>query len=146
MNKILATLLIGLMLTFGGGIVRAGPLEDAIAAAIAANERGDYATSLRLNLPLARQGNGLAQYYAGMIYLKGEGVPQNNTEAAKWLRLSADQGFSYAQFFLGLMYANGHGVPRNDAEAAKLYRFAAVQGMDGAPERVNDFETAQCGI
>ena len=36
-----------------GGVAVAGPLDDALAA----NERGDYATALRLYRPLAEQGD-----------------------------------------------------------------------------------------
>jgi hypothetical protein len=52
MNKILGTLLIGLMLIGGGGIVRAGPYEDGVEA----YKRGDYATAFRMWQPLAVQG------------------------------------------------------------------------------------------
>ena len=43
MRKILGTMLIGLMLLFSGSIVRAGPLNDGVAA----YDKGDYATALR---------------------------------------------------------------------------------------------------
>jgi hypothetical protein len=49
MRKILGTLLVGMMLSVGGSIMRAGPLEDATGA----SERGDYATALGLLRPLA---------------------------------------------------------------------------------------------
>jgi uncharacterized protein len=89
MNRILAILLIGFVLSVSGGIACAGSLEDSIAA----HERGDYAAALRLVLPLAEQGNAVAQYHLGFMYLKGEGVPENYEEAAKWFRLSAERGF-----------------------------------------------------
>ena len=83
-------LLVALMLTVGGSIVRAGPLEDATAA----DERGDYATALQLLRPLAAQGSAQAQYKLGLMYQAGEGVSQNYAEAAKWFRKAADQGHS----------------------------------------------------
>jgi hypothetical protein len=49
MNKILATMLAGVILTVSGGIVRAKPFEDASAAIV----REDYATIMRLWRPLA---------------------------------------------------------------------------------------------
>jgi TPR repeat protein len=70
MRKILITLLIGLMLTVSGEIVRAGPLEDGIAA----YRSGDYATALRILRPLAEQGNAAAQLNLGSMYAHGQGV------------------------------------------------------------------------
>jgi clan AA aspartic protease (TIGR02281 family) len=102
-----------------------GPFEDATAA----YQRGDYATAYRLVRPLADQGNAGAQISLGLMYSKGEGVPQNYTEAMKWFRLAADQGVPEAQFTLGRMYHDGEGVPLDYAEATKWYRKAADQGF-----------------
>ena len=62
------------------------------------------------------------------MYANGEGVPEDDAEAVRWLRLAADQGHADAQHNLGWMYANGEGVPEDDAEAARWYRLAADQG------------------
>src|SRR5262245_60877855 len=104
--------------------VAAGPREDADAA----YDRGDYATALRLWRPLANQGDADAQFSLGLMYLNGQGVPQNYAEALKWFRLAAEQGRADAQNNFGVMYHNGLGVPQNYAEAAKWYRLAADQG------------------
>ena len=69
MRRILAGVVLSLMLTGG---VAAGPYEDALAA----YDRGDYATALRLMRPLAEQGNARAQFNLGVMYTKGQGVPQ----------------------------------------------------------------------
>ena len=81
---------------------------------------------------LATEGDVAAQFDLGDKYLNGEGVPQDNTEAARWFRLAADQGHARAQASLGFMYGNGDGVPRDDGEAARWYRLAADQGHAGA--------------
>jgi TPR repeat protein len=99
MRNILGPLLIGMTLTFSGGVVRAGPLEDGNAA----YQRGDYATTLRLFQPLAEQGNAFAQYNLGLMYALGQGVQRNDSEAVKWYRLAAGQGFAEAQTYLGFM-------------------------------------------
>ena len=44
----------------------------------------------------AKQGDGYAQYNLGVMYDKGVGVPENNTEAVKWYRKAADQGLAMA--------------------------------------------------
>ena len=62
------------------------------------------------------------------MYDLGEGVPENKTEAVKWLTLAAEQGDAEAQYWLGFMYDNGDGVPADDMEAVKWYTLAAEQG------------------
>lgn len=94
----------------------------------AAHERGDYAAVLEEWRPLAEAGYALAQFNLGLMYYKGDGVPQDKAEAARWYRLAADQGDASAQLNLGLMFDNGEGVPQDDAEAARWYRLAADQG------------------
>ena len=47
------------------------------------------------------------------MYARGEGVSEDNKEAVKWWKLSAEQGNEKAQVYLGLMYEEGHGVPQD---------------------------------
>ena len=77
----------------------------------------------------AENGDVGAQLYLGLSYYRGEGVPKNVTEAARWFRMAAEQGFATAQFYLGNMYETGRGVPQNDTEAVRWYRMAAGQGL-----------------
>ena len=62
------------------------------------------------------------------MYDNGEGVPEDDAEAMRWLRKAEEQGNVRAQLYLGLMYDNGEGVPEDDAEAVRWYRKAAEQG------------------
>ena len=59
---------------------------------LAAWLKEDYATALQKWEPLAEQGHADAQFQLGNAYYLGQGVPQNYEEAAKWLRLAAEQG------------------------------------------------------
>jgi TPR repeat protein len=102
-----------------------GRFDDAVAA----YERGDYATAFRLMKPFAEKGDAKAQHNLGVMYDYGRGVPQNYTEAMKWYRKAAEQGFPDSQHNLGVMYEKGQGVPQNFNEAAKWYRRAAEQGL-----------------
>ena len=77
---------------------------------------------------IAEKGDAAAQGMLGIMYAEGKGVPQNDVEAAKWTRLSADQGGADEQVALGNFYSNGKGVPQDYAEAMKWYRLAADQG------------------
>ncbi|HEX3719727.1 MAG TPA: tetratricopeptide repeat-containing serine protease family protein [Verrucomicrobiae bacterium] len=63
-----------------------------------------------------------------MCYHKGEGVAQDDADAAKWCRKAAEQGSVYAQYNLGRWYDKGQGVSKDYVEAAKWYRKAAEQG------------------
>ena len=72
---------------------------------LTAYESGDYATALREFEPLAIQGIAHAQFYLGVMYAQGRGVPQNDETAMKWFRLSAGQGDARAQTGLGAIYA-----------------------------------------
>ncbi len=73
----------------------------------------------------ADQGDAAAQYSLGLRYRRGEGVPQDFTQAVAWCRQAADQGDADAQYILGLAYANGVGVPQDDVEAHKWRSLAA---------------------
>ncbi len=101
----------------------AGSIEGA-----AAYLRGDYATALREYRPLAKQGNAEAQFFLGVMYEQGQGVPQDYAKAVKWYRKAAEQGYADAQHTLGVMYEYGEGVPQDYAEAVGLWRKAAEQG------------------
>ena len=102
----------------------AGPFEDGLAA----YDRDDYATAVRLWRPLADAGDATAQYNLGIMYRNGRGVPQDNATAMSWYRKAAEQGDTMAQNNLGFMYDLGQGVPQDNAMAVSWYRKAAEQG------------------
>ena len=105
---------------------------------VTAYDKKDYATALREWKPLAKQGNFSAQYLLGVMYRKGQGVPQDYKTALKWYRLAAKQGNADAQTSLGVMYQTGRGVPQNDKTAVKWYRLAAEQGLADAQFRLGN--------
>ena len=81
------------------------------------------------------------------MYANGRGVPQDDAEAVRWLRLAAEQGNARGQYGLGLMYANGRGVPQDDVTAHIWLNLAAsrltgelrenaVKGRDAVAERL----------
>lgn len=69
----------------------------------------------------AEQGNAAAQNNLGLLYARGQGVPQRYAEAAGWYRKAADQGFDYAIGNWGLLFEQGLGVRKNRAVALALY-------------------------
>ena len=74
--------------------------------------RGDYDKALADIQFLAHGGEARAQYDLGLMYDKGQGVPQSDAEAMRWYERAAEQGEPRAQYNLGLMHLNGQGVPR----------------------------------
>jgi TPR repeat protein len=121
-------LIIGTILLLYSSVARADALGDGVEA----YKKNNFAQALELLLPLATQGNAVAQYALGLMYNNGEGVTKDYQEAAKWFRLAAEQGSVNAQYNLGSMYNNGEGVTKDYQEAAKWYRLAAEQGSVNA--------------
>ncbi len=126
-------------------LLMAGPaIAEPFADATKAYHSGDYETAYWLIKPLAEAGLPEAQLNLGLLYEKGQGVPQDYAEALKWNRKAAEQGNAKAlewfhkaaeqgnadaQFHLGLMYDKRLGVAQDYAEAVKWYREAAEQGF-----------------
>src|SRR5215831_19451609 len=129
MNRHLIMVIVPLMLHVSAPWCWAGVQEG-----YNAYSRGDYATALRELLPLAQQGDAEAQARLGSMYLWGQGVPQNYTEAVKWTQRAAEQGHAKAQANLGMMYHEGQGVPQSYAEAVKWTQRAAEQGLAQAQQ------------
>ena len=67
----------------------------------------------------AKSGNAKAQYNRGVMYIEGDGVSKDDSEAFKWITKSAKQGNAKAQGYLGSLYNKGEGVSKNDFEAFK---------------------------
>ncbi len=82
-------------------------------------------------LKAAQQGSIDAQFQLGNLYVNGDGVPHDLTEAARWYTHAAQQGHAAAASNLGVLYANGWGVGKDDAEAVKWFRKASDAGDDG---------------
>ena len=128
-----------LFLFSGSSVVVANDLQDA-AEALRNNE---YEKAYKLLLPLAQQGNSIAQYNLGAIYSKGAGVAQDYKEAIKWYRLAAEQKHPNAQYSLGSKYMQGLGVSVDFDEAIKWFRLAEENGLTEASDLVELIHEAQ---
>ena len=78
----------------------------------------------------ADQGDAGAQNNLGWMYANGEGVPEDDAEAAGWYRLAAGQGHAGAQDILGLMYADGEGVLQDNVTAHMWFNIAGANGAE----------------
>lgn len=73
-----------------------------------------------------------------MVHYEGRGVPKDPVEAARWLRMAAEQGHADAQFKLGMLYIEGDGVPEDATEAVRWLHRAAQQGHAQTLEMFGD--------
>ncbi len=89
---------------------------------------GEYPKAFDDFLPLANNGDPESQYYLGLMYAKGQAVPQDAIMAVSWYQKAADQGHPLAQNNLGFMYGQGSGVKQNFVQAHMWYSLAAAAG------------------
>ncbi len=111
--------------------------------------REAYQDALRLCRPLAEQGDPVAQNALAGLYYSGDGVPQDDAEAARWYRRAAEQGHAEAQYALGLLiYHIGRGAPQDNTQALLWIYLAASQGEDNAQRTLGlvEKETAPADI
>ena len=80
----------------------------------------------------AEAGKAEEQAILGSMYATGEGVPQDDAEAAAWFRKAAEQGYVNAQVLLGLMYDKGKGVPQDYVEAVGVHHRNSGCRLPGA--------------
>ena len=106
--------------------------ERSLDEAIAAYERGDYGVALQEFRNFADQDVAEAQFYLGRMYAYGEGVPEDEAEAVRWLRLAAEQGHASAQAFLGIIYTDNEGEAERYLEGIGWFHLAAEQGDPGS--------------
>ena len=99
--------------------------------------RQDYKTAHKFWLPLAEQGSASAQFYLGLMYSNGRGVPQDYKEAIRLYRLSAEQGRAFAQYNLGVMYEKGQGVPQDYVLAHMWWNICGSSGHKGCVKNKN---------
>jgi TPR repeat protein len=100
-----------------------------IKSGLKAFNREDYETALNLWLPLAEQGNAVAQHNLGIIYENGKGVAVDYPEAFQWYSKAAESNYAPSQINLGRMYDSGTGVELDRRAARSWYLKAAEQGI-----------------
>jgi hypothetical protein len=106
-------------------VKRLVPLLGTVAFAASVATAAEAIIDLRAK---AEAGDASAQFRLGVSYANGQGVAQDQVEAAKWYRKAAEQGNAQAQNNLGFVYDLGQGVVKDEVEAVKWYRKAAEQG------------------
>lgn len=109
-----------------------GPLPTQMEEGVVTRAQGGNQAAFRFFERSANAGNAEGQVRLAQMYSRGQGVPQNYTEAAVWNQRAAEQGSAEGQSQLGAAYSIGRGVPQNYPEAFKWFRLAAEQGNASA--------------
>ena len=103
---------------------------------LTAYKNSEYLTALQVWQPLAEQGVAKAQSNLGLMYYRGEGVPQDYAIAVRWYRLAAEQDLVEAQYKLGLIHIFGDGGLKNLILAHMWLNIATANGnKDGGTYR-----------
>lgn len=101
-----------------------------------ASSREEFLNGVEWLEKAAQAGHAKAQTALGVIYARGEGVPQAPELATVWLMRAAVQGDTLAQNELATLYAKGSGVPRNMKKAIYWYRQAAAADCPAAKKNL----------
>lgn len=91
-----------------------------------------YSRALSEWYPLAKEGDARAEYYLGIMYLNGLGMPEDNTQGAIWLQRSALHNDTEAQFKLGRLFIAGQKVELNIDQGIRWLLSAASNQHAGA--------------
>ncbi len=127
-----------------GLLVTPAALRADVKAGVDAWQQGDYARAVAEWLPLARAGDGDAQFNLGQAYRMGRGVAADPAAALDWFGKAAAQGHQRAQDNLGvLLFQQGRraeamahlrrSAERGEPRAQYLYGTALFNG-DLAPK------------
>jgi len=103
-----------------------GPAQ--LQAGIAAYERGEFLSALRLWRDASEQGDVAADYRIGQLYEKGEGVGASIPDAEVWYKRAATGGHVESQYRLGVIYRFGAGS-RGGAAASSDPGSSAIEQM-----------------
>ena len=143
MIRLLKQLLLGCVFFFA---LLAQAMADALSDAQRAFDAGDYAKAATLYLPLAKQGNAVAQFHLGLVYSQGLLILSDYPEATQWYLLAANQGYAPAQVKIGAMYAQGQWVPQDYKKAVQWFQYAADQNDASAQFNLGEMYTQGHGV
>lgn len=122
-------LLAGMFLALVAGWVGApSPAKADYQSGVDAYYRNDFQGAYAAWLPLAEAGDAVAQNSIGALYDHGLGFAEDNTEAARWYEMAAQQGLPLAMRNLANQYVSGHGVVYDLEIARQWYERAAAAG------------------
>lgn len=101
---------------------------DVLKDARNAYRHGQYEDAVAILLPMAEQGNPVAQFNVAVMYDDGIGLPQNFPLALRWYKRAAEAGLVDAQYMTGRFYGRGRGTPQNPGKALFWFDLARAGG------------------
>jgi hypothetical protein len=138
MNTLSISLLAILLLTLAGcGEKAAGNKTEAVAPARTEKQLNAEANAKEKLAEWKRKaeaGDAKGQYFLGVMYAIGDGVPKDAAKAVEWQQKAAAQGNADAQYILGFMYGEGQGVPK-DYVLAYMWTNIAATSATGSEEQ-----------
>ncbi|MDR1848832.1 MAG: sel1 repeat family protein [Zoogloeaceae bacterium] len=98
---------------------------------------GRYKEALPHLLDFAENEDPQAMYLLACLYVQGQAVPKNMSQAIMLLEHSADRGYPQAQTLLAVYYGDGKYVKANFNKVMELLTLAARQGEPRAIKLLN---------
>jgi len=86
------------------------------------------AQGLSRTIAVADSGDARAQAALALAYLRGAGVSDDPSSAARWSAAAAQGGDPMGQYLLGALYGQGEGVKADPVRAFALFSAAAARG------------------
>ena len=97
--------------------------------ALALHKAKEYRQALPLMMEAAELGNSEAMSLLGSMYLMGQGVNEDGSQAVTWLQRSIEGGFEGAISVLGMAYATGKAGAKIDlTKAREMLTYCAEKG------------------
>ncbi len=124
-----AEVLLGLFLS-------TAPVRADFDSGLMAYASGDFDTAAREFSVLAKSGDKEGQYYMGLLYEEGQGVPQRFDNAEKCYKKAAQQDYLDAYFALGEMYLHRPGDKKDRVSA---YYWLEMAAKHGHPRGMDEF-------
>lgn len=125
-------LLLGAVCAPGAAQAQAASQEEAQGAAQGSAQGAAAGADLPALISAAEAGDAEAQYQLGRLFERGERVPRDDFEAARWLERAAENGHPLGALDYGWMLANGYGVVKDAARAYYWFGRAEAAGVPGA--------------
>jgi len=106
-------------------------------AGLMAYASGDFDTAAREFSVLAKSGDKEGQYYMGLLYEEGQGVPKRYEDAEKCYTKAARQGYVDAYFALGEIYLR---QPDGKKDRVSAYHWLNMAAKHGHPRGMEEFQ------
>ena len=125
-RRLIVGFLPALLVGVGGLPARGASQRELIDDAKADFEKKDFASAIKLLVPLAQDGNVEAQYYLGQCFENGYGTKKDVVAAISWYEVAAESNHAESQVRIGYIYLNGIGVVVDVVKAYMWFEIALI--------------------